>query len=62
MLTDDDEPNTVTFGRVVGIHIDESILVDGRVDMKRLQPVGRLGYLDYVVVNEVFSMKRPTWP
>ncbi len=62
MLTDDDEPNTVTFGRVVGIHIDESILVDGRVDMKRLQPVGCLGYLDYAVVNEVFSMKRPTWP
>jgi hypothetical protein len=30
MLADDDEPNTVTFGRVVGIHIDESILVDGR--------------------------------
>ena len=62
MLTDDDEPNTVTFGRVVGIHIDESILVDGRVDMKRMQPVGRLGYLDYVVVNHVFSMERPTWP
>jgi len=46
----------------VGIHIDESVLVDGRVDMKRLQPVGRLGYLDYVVVNEIFSMERPTWP
>ncbi len=62
LLTNDDEPNTVTFGRVVGIHIDESILIDGRVDMARLQPLGRLGYLDYVVVQEVFSMERPTWP
>jgi flavin reductase (DIM6/NTAB) family NADH-FMN oxidoreductase RutF len=61
LLSDDDEPNTVIFGRVVGIHIDESILVDGRVDMTRLQPLGRLGYLDFVVVNEVFSMERPTW-
>lgn len=62
LLTDDDERNTVTFGRVVGIHIDESILVDGRVDMGRLQPIGRLGYLDYVVVNDVFRMERPSWP
>ena len=62
LLTDDDEPNTVTFGRVVGIHIAEAILVDGRVDMGQLQPLGRLGYLDYVVVNDVFIMERPTWP
>jgi flavin reductase (DIM6/NTAB) family NADH-FMN oxidoreductase RutF len=62
LLTVDDEPNTVTFGRVVGIHIEESILVNGRVDMGRLQPIGRLGYLDYVVVNDVFSMERPSWP
>lgn len=61
LLSDDDEPNTVTFGRVVGIHISDAILVDGRVDIRQLQPLGRLGYLDYVVVNDVFSMERPTW-
>ena len=62
LLTDDDEPNAVTFGRVVGIHIDDAILVDGRVDIGQLQPIGRLGYLDYVAVNDVFSLERPTWP
>lgn len=61
--TDDEaDPNTVVFGRVVGVHIDEGVLTDGFVDMTKLQPIGRLGYLDYVAVREVFSMERPTWP
>jgi len=24
--------------------------------------VGRLGYMDYASVNEIFSMRRPRWP
>ena len=60
--TDPAGSNTVVFGKVVGIHIDESVLSAGRVDMAKLQPIGRLGYLDYVKVTEVFSMDRPTWP
>lgn len=63
LLSDDDEPNTVTFGRVTGVHIDESVLTDGLVDMRKLQPLGRLGYRgDYVVVRETFEMRRPGWP
>ena len=63
MLTDDAEsPNTVVFGQVVGIHIADWAIVDGMVETARLQPVGRLGYMDYVRVTEAFSMERPTWP
>ncbi len=58
---DADEPNTVVFGQVVGVHLDEGILVDGRIDYLKLGPIGRLGYLDYVAVNNTFAMERPTW-
>jgi hypothetical protein len=31
---------------VIGLHIDPTIVVNGRIDMDRLRPVARLGYLD----------------
>ena len=46
-------------GQVVGIHIDDSLIVDGRVDTRALRPVSRLGYFDYAVVDELFEMLRP---
>ena len=51
--------NFMVIGEVVAIHIDESVVTDGRVDMLKLKPVARLGYLDYTVVDNVFAMKRP---
>ncbi|MEM8662536.1 MAG: flavin reductase family protein [Pseudomonadota bacterium] len=51
--------NLVVFGEVVGIHIDPSVMTDGFVDMAKLQPIARLGYRDYAVVRETFSMGRP---
>jgi len=55
-------PNRLVIGRVVAIHIDDDVLVDGRVDIARLAPLARLGYRDYACVGEVFEMTRPTWP
>lgn len=54
--------NAVVFGEVIGIHIDDSVLTDGLVDMAKLRPIARLGYMDYCVVDEVFAIKRPDWP
>lgn len=63
LLTDDPEsPNLVVFGHVLGIHIADEVIVDGRVDIQRLQPISRLGYKDYGRVADVFSMERPGWP
>lgn len=59
---EDGDQNTVVFGQVVGIHVDESVLTDGHVDIARLRPIGRLGALDYVDVREAFAIERPTWP
>jgi flavin reductase (DIM6/NTAB) family NADH-FMN oxidoreductase RutF len=52
------ENNTV-FGKVVAIHIADELIVDGRVDMMKYRPISRLGYMDYSVLDNVFSMERP---
>ncbi len=51
--------NLVVFGHVVGIHIDDSIINDGMIDMDAFKPIARLGYFDYAVVDHVFTMRRP---
>lgn len=49
----------MVFGEVLGIHIDESIISDGRLDMSLARPVGRMGYMDYSEASEVFELMRP---
>lgn len=56
---DPERPTLVVFGRVVGIHIDDSIIRDGMIDMDVFKPIARLGYMDYTVVDNVFTMRRP---
>ncbi len=51
--------NYVTFGEVVGIHIDEKYIKNGILDAAALKPIARLGYRDYSVVTELFQMTRP---
>lgn len=51
--------NHVVFGRVMNIYVDDAVLVDGRVDARLMGHVARLGYRDYAVVREVFTMRRP---
>jgi flavin reductase (DIM6/NTAB) family NADH-FMN oxidoreductase RutF len=51
----------LVIGQVVGVHLDESAIVNGVVDTARLRPVARLGGpADYTVVDDVFRMTRPT--
>jgi flavin reductase (DIM6/NTAB) family NADH-FMN oxidoreductase RutF len=53
-------PNIVVFGQVVGVHVDERYIVDGRVDTAALKPIARCGYRgDYAVVESLFEMLRP---
>ena len=48
----------VVVGRVVGIHIsDDVITADGKIDILKIRPLARLGYLDYTSVVEVFTME-----
>ncbi|MEQ8858964.1 MAG: flavin reductase family protein [Pseudomonadales bacterium] len=49
----------LVIGEVVGIHIDDALIRNGRVDTLALRQVARLGYLDYSVVESLFEMPRP---
>ena len=50
--------STVVFGRVLRIAVSESILADGRVDVRLLQPVARLGGPNWASLGEVLTIRR----
>ncbi|TCL97048.1 flavin reductase (DIM6/NTAB) family NADH-FMN oxidoreductase RutF [Rhizobium sp. PP-WC-2G-219] len=58
-LSGEPAENHVVIGQVVGIHIREEALRDGRFDMAKARPVGRLGYMDYADAGDVFELVRP---
>jgi len=49
---------SLVIGRVVLLHVDDSILTDGKVDYERYHPVGRLGGMDYSKTRDRFVMVR----
>ena len=51
--------NYTVFGEVIGVHIADEVIEDGIVDVEKLNPLARLGYLQYATLGEVFSMRRP---
>ncbi|WP_415921183.1 flavin reductase family protein [Tateyamaria sp. SN6-1] len=51
--------NFVVFGEVVGVHLRDNCLRDGIFDILTYKPLTRLGYRDYSVITERFSLKRP---
>ncbi|MBB3560542.1 flavin reductase (DIM6/NTAB) family NADH-FMN oxidoreductase RutF [Rhizobium sp. BK512] len=58
-LSGEPTENVFVFGQVVGIHIDEAIISNGRFDEALARPVARMGYMDYCEGSEVFEMFRP---
>jgi len=50
-------PHHLMVGRVVGVHIrDDVIGKDGKLDILKIRPLARLGYLDYTSVESFFTM------
>jgi len=47
---------------VVGVHIDESAVENGKVDIDKLQSLARCGYMDFTWVPSIVSRDKPTWP
>lgn len=52
---------TVVFGSVVGVYIDDAFIREGMVDTGAMQPIARMGYMQYSVVRSdtVFALNRP---
>lgn len=61
-LPDDDghANDHMAIGRVIGIHIDDRFIADGRVDTAAMKPIARLGYSEYATVTEAWRMRRPS--
>lgn len=53
------ENNVMVLGEVVGVHLDDTVIVNGIFDVTRYTPLARLGYKDYTSVTEVFALDRP---
>ncbi len=51
--------NYVVFGEVTGVHLRDDCLKDGLFDVTSFRPLARLGYRDYTIVREAFTVKRP---
>lgn len=51
--------NFAVFGEVTGVHLRDDCIVDGMFDVTKFNPLTRLGYRDYSVIREVFSLSRP---
>jgi flavin reductase (DIM6/NTAB) family NADH-FMN oxidoreductase RutF len=49
----------LVIGEVVGVHIDDRLIKDGRVDIVGARPIARLGYSLYASVDDSFYMRRP---
>jgi flavin reductase (DIM6/NTAB) family NADH-FMN oxidoreductase RutF len=50
---------SLVLGQVVAVHIDDTYLKDGLVDTLAMEPLTRMGYLDYGVLGGVMTRERP---
>ena len=57
--SDPEEAGVIVIGRVIGIHIRDDVIVEGRVDPKKFRPIARLGYFDYTVIDSSFTIAFP---
>ena len=48
----------IVIGHVVGIHIADELLVNGKIDITKLEPLARLGYNEYAVIREILLIKK----
>ncbi len=59
-LGDSPGGGSIVIGRVVHIHVDDSVLIaPDKIDIAALQPIGRLAGNAYSRVNDVFDLIRP---
>ena len=49
----------LVLGHVVGVHIDEAFIKDGRFDLVAAGTIARCGYADYAKADDLFSITRP---
>lgn len=51
--------NFLILGMVVGVHLRDDCLTEGRLEARKYRPVARMGYMDYAVVRDLVELPRP---
>lgn len=51
--------NFLILGEVTGVHLRPDCLKEGRFEAALYQPLARLGYMDYAVIERTFPLPRP---
>ena len=46
----------LVLGQVVGVHVDDRYIRQGRIDTAAMRPLARCGYDDYAVLDKVFEV------
>jgi flavin reductase (DIM6/NTAB) family NADH-FMN oxidoreductase RutF len=49
----------IVIGQVVGVHIDERFVENGRLNTSAMRPIARMGYDEYAVIEKPFAITRP---
>lgn len=50
---------SLVIGQVVGIYVDDDLIVNDRINISKAKPIARHGYMDYSVVTDLFRIERP---
>lgn len=59
-IKEDGEPvSDLIIGKVVAYHVDDAVYDDGKIDLRKLDPMSRLAGPNYGTVGEVLTYKRP---
>ncbi|MFH1087442.1 MAG: flavin reductase family protein [Chloroflexota bacterium] len=53
---------SVVLGEVVRVHVRDTVIRNGEIDMSQLRLVARMGRDLYCRSRDIFEMKRPTYP
>lgn len=59
LTTNNTKQVDIVIGRVLAVHIADNVLTDGKIDIKKTEPIARLGYYEYAVVRDTFEMRIP---
>lgn len=59
ITSDKDIPWSLILGRVVAVHINDKFIKDGLVDTLAMEPLTRMGYMDYGVLGGKITKARP---
>ena len=50
----------MAIGHIVGVHIRDVLIVNGKVDLSNPQVIARLGYDEYAIIERIFKMSLPS--